>query len=170
MASIAGFVIGSALASDLSDSERMQMGLVGSLMPSPLVGALIVESLVESEEKSSDDKGKDGADHTGNGNGGAQEAYFAAIFAEAEKQLGHEKRAVETLEQGLLDRAVNAEAKGGFSNEEWESAESDLAFLKESELKLAEDRTTYVERKLKAAKPSDSDEDDDEHEDEDESR
>jgi hypothetical protein len=47
MASIAGFVIGSALASDLSDTERMRMGLVGALMPSPLVGALIVESLVE---------------------------------------------------------------------------------------------------------------------------
>jgi hypothetical protein len=49
MASIAGFVIGSALAGDLSDSERMRMGLVGSLMPSPLVAALIVESLLERE-------------------------------------------------------------------------------------------------------------------------
>src|SRR5438067_1117774 len=56
MASIAGFVIGSALASDLSEPERMRLGLVGSLMPSPLVGALIVESLVESEEKDIGDK------------------------------------------------------------------------------------------------------------------
>jgi hypothetical protein len=49
MTSIAGFVIGSVLARDLSDSERMRMGLVGALMPSPLVGALVVESLVERE-------------------------------------------------------------------------------------------------------------------------
>jgi hypothetical protein len=49
VASIAGFVIGSALASDLDEPERMRMGLVGALMPSPLVGALIVESLVGGE-------------------------------------------------------------------------------------------------------------------------
>ena len=50
MASIAGFAIGSALASDLDAPERMRLGLVGALMPSPLVGALVVAGLIEGEQ------------------------------------------------------------------------------------------------------------------------
>jgi hypothetical protein len=61
MASISGFVIGSALASDLDAPERMRLGLVGALMPSPLVGALIVESLVESDEKAAAEDARGGA-------------------------------------------------------------------------------------------------------------
>jgi len=147
MASIAGFVIGSALASDLSDSERMRMGLVGSLMPSPLVGALIVESLVESEEKGSGDKGE------------CSQALSDARTENDKARVQDEKREVETMEQQLLVRASRAEARGGFTAQEWESANEDLELLKIQEEKLAADRTKLVESALRAAEPPDSHDD-----------
>jgi hypothetical protein len=147
MASIAGFVIGSALASDLSESERMRLGLVGSLMPSPLVGALIVESLVESEEKGSGDKGEVGT------------ALAAARLEDDKARVRHEKREVEAIEQELYDRAARAEGRGGFTAQEWDSANEDFELLKIQEEKLAEDRTKLVENALRAAEPSDSDDD-----------
>jgi hypothetical protein len=183
MASIAGFVIGSALASDLSDSERMRMGLVGSLMPSPLVGALIVESLVESEEKGSGDKGegsqalsdartendkarvqdeKRGVETMERGGGDKGEGGQALSTARSEDdkaRVQDEKREVETMEQQLLVRASRAEARGGFTAQEWESANEDLELLKIQEEKLAADRTKLVESALRAAEPPDSHDD-----------
>jgi hypothetical protein len=147
MASIAGFVIGSALASDLSESERMRLGLVGSLMPSPLVGALIVEALVESEEKGSGDKNE------------GDQALAAARLEEDKARVRHEKREVEAMEQELYDRAARAEARGGFTAQEWDSANEDFQLLKIQEEKLAEDRAKGVENALSAAEPSDSDDD-----------
>ncbi len=147
MASIAGFVIGSALASDLSESERMRLGLVGSLMPSPLVGALIVESLVESEDKDSGDKSEGG------------QALSAARSEDDKARVRHEKRDVEAMEQELYDRAARAEARGGFTAQERDSANADFELLKIQEEKLAEDRMKLVENALRAAKPSDSGDD-----------
>jgi hypothetical protein len=47
MATIAGFVIGSVLAEDLSAQQRTQAALVGGLMPNPLLGAVVVSNMVE---------------------------------------------------------------------------------------------------------------------------
>lgn len=50
MASIAGFVIGSALASELEDEDdRRRVGLVASLMPSPLIGAIVAQEFTRTE-------------------------------------------------------------------------------------------------------------------------
>jgi hypothetical protein len=52
VASIAGFVIGNALARQLDEAnERERVALVGALMPTPLVGALIAAQLVDKEDR-----------------------------------------------------------------------------------------------------------------------
>jgi hypothetical protein len=51
MSSIAGFVIGNALASQLRDpDDRRRVALVGAFMPTPLLGAIVAQSLVRAEE------------------------------------------------------------------------------------------------------------------------
>jgi len=77
------------------------LGLVGSLMPSPLVGALIVESLVESEEKDGGDKSEGG------------QALSAARSEDDKARVRHEKRDVEAMEQELYDRAARAKPGAG---------------------------------------------------------
>ena len=51
MVNLAGFVLGSAIArrEGLSDDEAARVGLVAALMPSPLLGALIVQALTPPE-------------------------------------------------------------------------------------------------------------------------
>src|SRR3954447_21252751 len=50
MASIGGFLVANALASQVEDrDERARIGLVGAFMPSPLVGAIVASGMAHSE-------------------------------------------------------------------------------------------------------------------------
>ena len=52
MSTVGGFVIGLALAKQekRSKEEQAKMGLVGALMPSPLLGAVVVEGLLKKKD------------------------------------------------------------------------------------------------------------------------
>jgi hypothetical protein len=56
MSSISGFVVGLALAraADVKEEEQTRMGIVGGLMPSPLLGALVVQGLISGQQDDDD--------------------------------------------------------------------------------------------------------------------
>jgi hypothetical protein len=64
MASIAGFVIASAIARNVEDPDaRTRIGLAGALMPSPLLGAIVAQALAGREGDGDDrDDGENGDD------------------------------------------------------------------------------------------------------------
>lgn len=169
MANLAGFVIGSALASDLGGAERMRMGLVGSLMPSPLAGALIVEALVESEQedgggKDDDGNGDDGElavrkgdDGRGVGSVAVREVSDAGASVVGRRQLRREQGEIEAKEQELYDLAERADRRGGeLTTQEWDWAMRQLDWLKLHEERVADERARLLESVLSPRKPSDS--------------
>src|SRR3954469_7908506 len=55
MASIGGFLVANALASQVEDrDERARIGLVGAFMPSPLVGAIVASGMAHSEDRTTE--------------------------------------------------------------------------------------------------------------------
>jgi len=150
MANIAGFAIGTALGSDLGDAERMRMGLIGALMPSPLVGALIVEALVESEQG---DGGK--VDEPG-AVGKATEAPAITPETYREERMQHlrrEENAVNTQEQQIIDSVARTQRRGGFTPQAYEDLASEIEELNRRREKVADDREQLLQAVVRHAKP-----------------
>jgi hypothetical protein len=61
MASLAGFLIGVTLTRKGDEENRVRNGLIAGLMPSPLIGAVVV-SAIESRDDDNDDDGNDNDD------------------------------------------------------------------------------------------------------------
>jgi hypothetical protein len=175
MANLGSYFVCNALASKLSASEQTRLALVGSFM-SPLTAALIVEALVESEEKdnrdegegdqalfaarSEEDKARVESEQKGSGDEVEGDQALSAARSEEDKaRVEDEKREVERMEQKLYDRATRAKASGGFTAQQSESANEDLEFLKIQEEKLAADRTKLIEDQVRDAAQPDSEAD-----------
>jgi hypothetical protein len=83
MASIAGFVIASAIARNIEDPDtRTRIALAGALMPSPLLGAIVAQALT---------RRGDGGDGDGDDNGDDGDDIAKAIAPSARAENGEEE-------------------------------------------------------------------------------
>jgi hypothetical protein len=125
MSSIAGFAVGALLARDLDREEQARLGLVGGLMPSPLLAAVVVDGLLSREDEDDNDGGDDGGGNdVGRDVGGDDvgqpvravppELMREAVEAELQKDLASARR--DTALVGLAETAIEAirsEVMGG---------------------------------------------------------